>query len=210
MSKYYMVPIVGVFEDFETCCWYKEGSCCSSDTVNKVYTKVFETILANVTGGEPTDCYFALTDLICSNCAPNSADFMTGTKNKTTIHLTTSFCDSMYSDCKNVTGLTTNNTATNGDEFCTMMFEDYDRMDVAVSSSSDKKYYNGTSFHTVKHAGCVPGWSQTSDSDSPHHHGFRDVVIGVLIVGVVAICAVAGVWFWRKRQEKLALDSQMI
>jgi len=190
-------------KNLETCCWYSGSTCCINSVINVSTLAVQLRGIHAELGHVDSDCYFALADLFCSLCSPNSAEIFQSVGGKVSFFMCNSECNKLYDAClKNVGYLFPNITdlPTNGPSFCTMMFTAEESITVTLA---DKDCFAGASLNKVKKSGCVPdvpaGFGQASGLSGGAIFG---IVVGVTLFVCVILIIIAGLAFYFYRRSK--------
>jgi len=200
-------------QNLETCCWYDSSTCCNKQVVDLVMPN----LKGNLTQiqkevGLRDECYFAIADVACMICAPNSADFLSINLGKFQIRLCDSLCDKMFSACRHdLAKLQLPNNTANGEQFCGEIFKEIvNNGNIVFGKKGDaSKCFEGVALSTVEQGYCLPGQTRPSDDDN------KKVVVIVVVVVVVTVVLLllggVGVAFfvWRRRQAQQKREIEM-
>jgi len=202
--------------NLETCCWYNSATCCSP----QIAAAIIPSIKGNLSQlqqeiGLGDDCYFAVADLICMICAPNTADWVikkvsSDSKPSIQLHICDSLCNKMYSACKNdLSKIPGMKEVNNGEQFCAELFKEaHQSGNIVFDPKEEKSCYDGVPLDQVEQAYCLPHQTKPSNDDGTYL-AFIIVPIALAVVLLLAIGAgVAGFLWYKKRrnQEKVQVD----
>jgi len=200
----------------QTCCWYDSSTCCTPD----VAAVVVPYLMGNLTQlqqeiGLGDQCYFAIADLVCMICSPNTTRFITRSpiSSQFQLHLCDSLCDKIFSACipdlAKIPGMPT--TITDGEAFCAELFKDAKQSgSIVFDPKVEESCYDGVPLEQVEEAYCLPG--QTKPEKTGLSTGaiaaiVVPVVCGVLVLIVSVAAVVGGYMYWKKKRDaKLITD----
>lgn len=103
-------------DSMETCCWYRKETCCTGSYGGK-YLRHLSSVFSGVPDPSPLlpspsfsfsslqspECKSLLATLLCNPCAPSPLDFVVVQQGRQTFRMCTSFCEELFSSCKDET-----------------------------------------------------------------------------------------------------------
>jgi hypothetical protein len=213
-------------KDLPTCCWYSE-TCCSMD-IHATFVGQLKANLSSLRDsfGLSDNCYFAVADLMCLMCAPDTSHFITGLPSSPRIALCSSLCEKIYGACKSdlakFPGLYPENIQ-NGTSFCKAIWkeegEDGSASPIVITEGTDS-CFTGVPIKQIAFSACLPGTNTSQgtggdgDGTQGHHEGDGGlsktgmiIVIVVVVVVVIVVAATVGVglYLFRRRREQMRM-----
>jgi len=192
-------------QHLETCCWYDSSTCCTP-TIAGIVIPIIKGNLSTLQKeiGIGDQCYFAVADLACILCAPDSSKFIVQQlNNNVQLRICESLCDKIYSACakdlKKIPGVPPN--ITNGESLCGEIFrEAKEKGNIIFGKKGDKTCFDGVSLSTVEEAYCLPGQTRPNDDGSKKVIIIAVVVVVLAVVGLLVAGAGIGYFVWRRRR----------
>jgi len=176
-------------QKLETCCWYNSETCCIPQVASLALPKIMGYMTSlHIELGVSDQCYFAISDIICHICAPNTNNFVTVSQNSSshdTIHICTSFWDKLYGACeKDLSKLIDNaeQSATNGKELCAAVFSNDPDVQPFSFEEDSENCFAGVPLEAVEEAYCLPGQPPRSLPDSVTHWSTIALIILLPVV----------------------------
>lgn len=198
----------------DTCCWYNENTCCNQQVAGVVIpyikgnlSKLQEEI------GLGDECYFAVADLVCMICSPNTADFITTKLGTYQIHLCDSLCTKIFNACQKDLSKIPNmpSTVKDGEEFCEELFKDAKQKgNIIFDPKVDNTCYDGVPLEQVEGGYCLPGQKKPEENGKGLSNGaIVGIVIAVFVSVLALVLIVGGIGYYYYHKKRLNTQRQI-
>jgi len=195
----------------ETCCWFNP-TCCVPPFANNIIPQIQDFMTQVAHDGVHGDCYYAVADLICYFCAPNTKTFMEGDINSPTLHICFDWCSKLFDACKDQFKQLAPSMPTPKDpeQLCDELFafeeseEHENQIKVDIAKGTDN-CFKGVPLSTVEAAGCLP-----DHSDHPKSKGglSSTELVSMILIPIFVLCMAGGgvgavfLWFRIRSQNQ--------